>query len=119
MVDDGCMGRRVIVAVRWSDSDGHADRLVGLSYRWTGSDRQFDRWSGLSYRQSDIHGRSDRWITGLMGRYVNDELTVCCMDWSYDGRMGMMDGHALSWTDSATEGQVDLQTERMTDGLVV
>ena len=90
---------------------------------WSDDEGQPDRQGKMAYRQSDVDGQSDRWITGLMGgmtdRHVNDELTVCCTDWSYDGWMGMTDRLAMSWTDSATDRQVDLQTEGMTDGLAV
>ena len=34
MGDDGRMGGRVIVAVRQSVGDRHADGLIGVSYRW-------------------------------------------------------------------------------------
>ena len=78
------MGRRVIVAVRQSDSDGHADQLSGSLYRWLGivrwADRQvfrLDEWSDdvgqpdgcgrMVYRWSDRDGQSDGWIAGLMG----------------------------------------------------
>ena len=56
---------------------------------------------------------------GVTDGHVNDELMVCCTDWSYDRQTGMMDGCAMSWTDSATDGWVDLQTEGMMDDLVV
>ena len=71
----------------------------------------------------DIDGQSDRLIMGLMGgvtdRHVNDKLTGCWMDWSYDRRMGMTDRLAMSQTDSAMDGQVDYQTDGIMDRLVV
>ena len=40
---------------------------------------------------------------GVTDEHVDDELTVCHTDWLYDGWMGMMDGHGMSWTDSAND----------------
>ena len=78
------MGGQVIVVVRQSDSDGHADGLSGSSYRWSGivgrADGQVFRLDERSddvgqpngcgrmvYRWSDREGWSDGWISGLTG----------------------------------------------------
>ena len=105
MWEDGCTVGQVILAVRLSDSDRHADELGGLSYRWSGSDRWLDRliglsyrWSGgdgwsdgqgkMGYRWSDGDGQSNGWSAGLIGGvtdwHVIDELMGCWTDWSYD-----------------------------------
>ena len=48
------MGGRVVVAVRQSAGDGHADGLIGASYRW---------WDGGGW--SDRRGRMVcRWCDG-------------------------------------------------------
>ena len=121
MLDDGHAVRQVIVAVRLSDGDGQADGLWEVSYRqsggdgwadeWSDDEGQSDGWGKMVCRWSDIDGQSDRLIMGLMvgvtdGR-VNDKLTGCRMDWSYDRWMGMMDGLVMSQTDSVMDGQVD------------
>ena len=65
----------------------------------------------MVYRWSDSDGQADGWIVGLVvgvtDRHVNDKLTGCPMDWSYDGWMGMTDGLTMSQTDSVIGGWVD------------
>ena len=78
---------------------------------WSDDDGQSDGQGKMVYRQLDGDGQSDGQITGLAvgltDRCVNDELMGWWMDWSYDGQMGMTDGLAVSWTDSATDGWVN------------
>ena len=127
MLDDRHTVGQVIVAVRLSDSDGHADRLWEVLYRWAGgdgqsdglvkmadeqsdNDGQSDRQGKMVYRWSDVDRQSDRLITGLTGGVtdgrVNDKLTGWQMDWLYGRQMGM------------TDELGDIQSDRMTDGLV-
>ena len=116
MGDDGHVVRQVIVVVRLLDGDRQADRLWGVSYRHLGGDGssdglvkmadeqsdddgQSERQGKMVYRWLDIDGRSDGLIMGLIGgladRCVNDKLTGCQTDWSYDGWMGMTDRLAM------------------------
>ena len=83
-----------------------------MADEWSDEDGQCDGWGKMVYRQSDVDRWSDGLIMGLMGGvtdgHVNDELMGCCqMDWSYDGWTGLTDQLAVSWTDNATDGQVD------------
>ena len=74
-------------------------------------DGQLDGWGKMVYRWSDSDGWSVRQIAGLVGGVtegqINDELTGCWMDWSYDGQTGMTDGLTVSQTDSATDRWVN------------
>ena len=133
MWDDGCMGRRVVVAVRQSDSDRHADGLRGSSYRRSDCDGWSDGLDGLSYRRSG----GDGWSDGLL--YMVEGWTD---DVGHSDRRGKMvyrrsDGDGWSdrwivgltggvtdccvmdkltgwWMDGSCDGQMG-----MTDGLVV
>ena len=58
MGNDRCTGGRVVVAVRQSAGDGHADGLIDVSYRWCDG----GGWS-------DVVG----WCTD--GQTVTDSLT--------------------------------------------
>ena len=53
MGNDGRMGGRVVVAVRQSAGDRHADGLISITYGWS------DGLVGVSYRRWDSRAWSD------------------------------------------------------------
>ena len=108
---DGQADRLGVLSYRWAGSDRWSDRLVKMADEWADDDGQSVRQGKMVYRWSDIDSWSDGLIAGLMGGvtdgHVNNKLTGCWMDWSYDRQMGMTDRLAISQTDKATDGWVD------------